>query len=244
MDCSFKRWGVCLHTEGELGQVDEALAAAVRSVVRQRLDHEVSLQPGLLHALHHQLHRLQTRLRVEVAVDAHDVSSWAGRHVDFHQQSNDQVEFWRIFVWQFVFRCILNLQPRALWASVLRFFESTPFFPPLDFLFRTVPKPPVGHYGLCLRLFPLLVFNHHADLQLTFIFHIEFIVCWINATPSVKTLFSLQCKDVFLVVFPLSGAKVTCLTLRRSNLHSSFSPLRCLSWFRFCSGCLCWLENI
>lgn len=167
------------------------------------------------------------------------------RHVDFHQQSNDQVEFWRIFVWQFVFRCILNLQPRALWASVvLRFFESTPFFPPLDFLFRTVPKPPVGHYGLYLRLFPLLVFNHHADLQLTFIFHIEFIVCWINATPSVKTLLSLQCKDAFLVVFPLSGAKVTCLTRMRSNLHSSFSPLRCLSWFRFCSGCLCWLENI
>ena len=70
---------MCLHTEGELGQVDEALVAAVRSVVRQRLDHEVSLQPGLLHALHHQLHGLQTRRRVEVAVNAHDVSSCEGR---------------------------------------------------------------------------------------------------------------------------------------------------------------------
>lgn len=63
------------------------------------------------------------------------------RHVDFHQQSNDQVEFWRIFVWQFVFRCILNLQPRALWASVvLRFFESTPFFPPIRLFIQDCPR--------------------------------------------------------------------------------------------------------
>lgn len=67
---------MCLHTEGELWQVNESLAVAVRSVVRQRLAHVVSLQSGLLHTSLHHLHSLHTGLGVKVAVDADNLSSY------------------------------------------------------------------------------------------------------------------------------------------------------------------------
>lgn len=65
----------CVFTEGEFWQIDESLAVAVRSVVRQRLDHVVRLQPGLLYCLLHHLHRLHTGQGVKVAVDSHNLGT-------------------------------------------------------------------------------------------------------------------------------------------------------------------------
>lgn len=65
-----------IHTEGELWQVNETLAAAVRGLIGQRLAHIVSLQAGLLNAFLHHLHSLHAGVRVKVAVDAHDLSSY------------------------------------------------------------------------------------------------------------------------------------------------------------------------
>lgn len=65
---------MCIRTEGELWEIDETLAVAVRSVVGQRLAHVMSLQSGLLHSLLHHLHSLHTGHGVKVAIDAHNLS--------------------------------------------------------------------------------------------------------------------------------------------------------------------------
>lgn len=64
-----------VHTEGELGQINESLTVAVRSVECQWLAHVVSLQTSLLHSLLHHLHSLHTGLWVKMAVDAHNIST-------------------------------------------------------------------------------------------------------------------------------------------------------------------------
>lgn len=64
---------VCL-TEGEFRQIDEALFAAVGSVVGQGLAHQVGFQPGGLQAFLHELHCLQADRGVEMAVHADDGS--------------------------------------------------------------------------------------------------------------------------------------------------------------------------
>ena len=63
------------RTEGELGQVDEALPGGVWRHERQRLHHEVRLEPSGVQRLLHQLHGVEADERVEVTVDAHDVSA-------------------------------------------------------------------------------------------------------------------------------------------------------------------------
>lgn len=76
-----------LHTEGELCQINEALAAAVRSVVGKRLDHVVSLQPSLLNSFLHHLHRFQTGHGVKVAVDPHNLGSY-NKNICKHDRAN------------------------------------------------------------------------------------------------------------------------------------------------------------
>lgn len=90
---SFK---MCLHTEGELWQINETLAVAVRSVVSQRLAHVVGLQPGFLHSLLHHLHGLHTGLRVKVAVNAHNLSSYKEETCKRYQGSNKKCHFYAI----------------------------------------------------------------------------------------------------------------------------------------------------
>lgn len=63
-------------TKGELWQVNETLAAAVRGVIGQRLTHVVSLQASLLNAFLHHLHSLHAGVWVKVAVDAYDLCSY------------------------------------------------------------------------------------------------------------------------------------------------------------------------
>lgn len=63
-------------TEGELGQVDEALAAAVRRVVGQGLHHVVSFESSFLHRCLHHGYSLHTGLGVKVAVHSYDVGTW------------------------------------------------------------------------------------------------------------------------------------------------------------------------
>ena len=59
-----------LESEGELGQVDEALLAGVRGVEGERLDEEVWAQTRGVQPSLHLPHTLQRHERVEVAVDA------------------------------------------------------------------------------------------------------------------------------------------------------------------------------
>lgn len=70
---------MCVRTEGELWQVDESLAVAVRRVVGQRLHHVMGLQPCPLHSLFHHLHSLHTDHGVKVAVDANNIGSYKQR---------------------------------------------------------------------------------------------------------------------------------------------------------------------
>lgn len=63
-------------TKWEFRQVDESLAAAVRSMKGQWLGHVVSLQPSLLHTLLHQFHSLHASLWVKVAVNANNISTY------------------------------------------------------------------------------------------------------------------------------------------------------------------------
>lgn len=79
--------GMCLCTEGELGQVDEALAAAVGCVIRQRLRHIMRFQTGFLHGRLHHGHGLHTGHGVEVTVHTHDISTW-NRHQDIRSPSS------------------------------------------------------------------------------------------------------------------------------------------------------------
>lgn len=67
-----------MFTEWELGQVDEALAAAVGRVEGQRLHHVVSFESCLLHSRLHHRHGLDAGLRIKVAVHADDLSTWGG----------------------------------------------------------------------------------------------------------------------------------------------------------------------
>ena len=59
-----------LESEGELGQVDEALLAGVRGVEGEGLDEEVGAQTRGVQPSLHLPHTLQRHERVEVAVDA------------------------------------------------------------------------------------------------------------------------------------------------------------------------------
>ena len=66
-------------TEGELWQIDESLAAAVRGVEGQRLHYVVGLKTSLLHSILHHLHSLHTGHGVKVAVDSHNLGTWRAR---------------------------------------------------------------------------------------------------------------------------------------------------------------------
>lgn len=68
-------------TKGEFWQINESLAAAVRSVVCKGLHHIVSLQPGFLHSLLHHLDSFHTGHWVKVAVDSNDLGAYRGKFI-------------------------------------------------------------------------------------------------------------------------------------------------------------------
>lgn len=67
-----------LEGEGKLGEIDEALLAGIRRVVGQGLQHEVGGEAGSLQPTLHPLDGLQGHKGVEMAVDAHHVSTGPG----------------------------------------------------------------------------------------------------------------------------------------------------------------------
>ena len=76
-------------TEGEFGEVDEALFAGVWRHVPERLDGEVALDVGGVKGVLHLLHPLQTDERVEVTVDSHNIRSWEEITVERNKYSSN-----------------------------------------------------------------------------------------------------------------------------------------------------------
>lgn len=67
-----------IDTKWELWQINEALFVTVWGVVGQRLRHVVSFKSSFFHSRLHQFHSLHTGLRVKVAVNANNISSYRG----------------------------------------------------------------------------------------------------------------------------------------------------------------------